>query len=174
MSDIPKTVYAYRNHAGALAFAHKSRPANVVAEYSLIDLQAAHEPGEPILTIRLPPPAPALWPNGRPHRMAKARAIKDARRDAGIACLDVMNRARISTRAAIDVLPILYRQDRRNIPDRDNAAAALKAYLDGLADAKLVANDRQIRLLPVEFRFGERPRLDLLIFDRQEHPEPPQ
>lgn len=88
--------------------------------------------------IVLPYPNKALWPNGRSHHMAKARAFKAAKLDAAWA-----------TRAASIALgdgpfPVhitVKPKAKGPAPDADNCVAACKAYLDGIASA-LGINDR--------------------------------
>lgn len=84
-------------------------------------------------TFTLPFPAKILWPNGRGHWAEKARAVKSHRGGAwamarleGITGLDRDGRFSI----AVTVHP-----KTRHPIDRDNCVAALKSYLDGIADA---------------------------------------
>lgn len=56
-------------------------------------------------------------------------------------------------------------KDRRGLKqDADNAIASLKSAFDGLADAKLVGNDRDLIPLPPTFAVDkEHPRVELTI-----------
>jgi crossover junction endodeoxyribonuclease RusA len=83
--------------------------------------------------IELPFPAKILWPNGRGHHMAKHRAFKAhkqwawaATRAARIYGYDPSPRIRWSA---------TFYPKTRNAIDQDNAAASLKAYQDGIAEA---------------------------------------
>lgn len=102
--------------------------------------------------IRLSYPVKALWPNGRAHRMAKARAVKAARQEAWAATLSVRNSI---TLPEGDILLgiVLHPKPRGPVPDKDNTASALKAHFDGIADA-LKVNDR--RFIPQPVEIGER------------------
>lgn len=93
--------------------------------------------------FHLPWPYPALWPNGRFHWAAKAKATKAYRFTAKCLALGA------------DVSPIRVTfcpKSRGPKPDMDNCIAACKALQDGLADA-LRVNDRD---LTVTYHMGER------------------
>jgi len=124
---------------------------------------------ERILTVTIPTPPRRLGQNG-PQRnwRYKARLRKDQRQDAGIAALDAMNRAglRKVVFAQCTIQPVWYRKNRRGQLDGDNANSMIKGAIDGLADAGVVANDRDVRLLPPRFEFGsDDPRVELVITD---------
>lgn len=100
-----------------------------------------------VLCFELPWPAPALHPNSRSHRMAYAKSAAKARLDAAMVC-----------RSAMVVMPFeppkgcrfridldFYPTTTRN-RDKDNCQHAMKASLDGIADA-LKVND--VRFDPV-------------------------
>ena len=80
--------------------------------------------------IELPWPHKDLHSNARLHHMAKARATKAARALAKAACLE---KPRIEPDAnaviLIECYPKTFRGDVHNMP------TALKAYIDGVADA---------------------------------------
>lgn len=122
------------------------------------------------MTIRLTLPVPAkpLWPNRRPHWAEKARAIKDARFSAFAYARDAVwkldpqdHRPPMWSEAETRV--VFYFPDART-RDRDNAAAALKAYWDGIADAGVVANDAGLIHYPPELRVDrDRPRVEIEV-----------
>lgn len=100
------------------------------------------------ISFDLPFPAKILWPNGRGHWAEKARAVKSARRvawasalAAGVKSLPVGGGFAI----AVTVHP-----KTRNAIDADNAVAALKASLDGIADA-LGVDDRTFNTPSITF-----------------------
>ncbi len=99
--------------------------------------------------IALPYPAAQLWPNGRYHWSVRARQIKKHREWARLATLADNTRPATVGR----IIATLYPKPRGPAPDRDNTIAAIKAYLDGIADA-LGVNDRTFPV-PV-ILFGER------------------
>jgi hypothetical protein len=99
--------------------------------------------------IELPYPHKALWPNGRPHPLAKSREVKKHRGWAKLATLaDSTRPERIG-----GIVLTVYPKPRGPLPDKDNAAAALKAYQDGIADAYGV-DDRTFPQPRIQF--GER------------------
>lgn len=81
--------------------------------------------------IALPYPHKALWPNGRAHRMAKAREVRKHREWARLATLADATRPAVVGRLIVTLRP----KPRGPAPDEDNTAAAMKAYQDGIADA---------------------------------------
>lgn len=88
--------------------------------------------------IVLPYPHKSLWPNGRAHWAEKAREVKKHRKWAYLATRD----AKISVgNGPIPVHILVKPKARGPAPDRDNAIAACKAYLDGIAES-LGVNDR--------------------------------
>lgn len=89
--------------------------------------------------IELPFPAKILWPNGRGHHMAKHRATKKHREWARLATLADRTRPTIESGGRVRLSITVYPKT-KNLIDADNAAAAMKAYQDGIADA-LKIND---------------------------------
>jgi crossover junction endodeoxyribonuclease RusA len=101
--------------------------------------------------IVLPFPDKALWPNGRAHYMAKARAFKKAKEAAGWAAKAA--RIRIGN-SPIAIHLIVKPKAVGPAPDADNCVSACKAYLDGIA-AAIGVNDRHFAAPTVEIS-GER------------------
>lgn len=84
------------------------------------------------LTVHLPFPDKILWPNGRGHRMAKARAIKTARK---LAAWEVIAAYRPRPDwEAVRLDWVIHPKTAHPIDD-DAPPSALKAYRDGIADA---------------------------------------
>lgn len=89
-----------------------------------------------MMLLDLPYPDKVLWPNGRGHHMAVARAKKSHKAWAYAA-------VRANDRAAIwrnvcgrrIQLHATFHPKTRHAVDRDNASASLKAYQDGIAAA---------------------------------------
>lgn len=105
------------------------------------------------MTLTIPLPDPLLTPNQRMHWGARARHVKAQREAAYWKALDTARfmgigggtnpfplRGRV--RVDIEVFP----RPRMKRCDDDNFWAAMKATLDGLQDAGIVANDRQFVL----------------------------
>ena len=115
-----------------------------------------------IVTIPIPPRATQA--NAGKHWAPKARATKQQRQDAGFSALEAMRRWGIKHPfAKALVFPkFFFRVKSRH--DTSNLGTWLKASLDGLADAKVVTNDRDITLLPsVVFVDPLYERVDLLV-----------
>jgi crossover junction endodeoxyribonuclease RusA len=98
------------------------------------------------VTIVLPYPDRALWPNGRAHYMAKNRAFQKAKADAGWAAKAA--RIRIGN-SPIPIHLIVKPKAKGPAPDADNCVSACKAYLDGIA-AAIGVNDRHFAAPTVE------------------------
>ena len=112
------------------------------------------------MVIVLPLPPRELSPNARPHYMAKARAVKCYRETAYLSSLAErpfrpLHAARVTAR-------FFFRTRRRR--DRDNLLASLKPAFDGIADARVVANDAGMIHMPVE-QYADRtdPRVEIVV-----------
>ena len=128
-------------------------------------VQGATEGAGDVLTLVLPLPYRALSPNARVHWRKRASAVRLYRntamaeaywlcRDSGI--------AQPAWEAATAQATFYYQQRRRR--DADNLLAMLKPAFDGLADARVIANDSGLTHLPVRIEVDrERPRLELTI-----------
>lgn len=126
------------------------------------------------MTIVLPWPSELLNPNKRPSRHQKAAKAKQARRDAGLAAHSAVVKNRWpSGIERITVQPVFFSPDNETKPrDKDNYAAMLKSTYDGLADAKVVVNDKGLNPLPPQFETDRDKRLELTITDDTEPPAP--
>lgn len=126
-------------------------------------LKEQREAGEKtgVLNIRLPIPDQCLSPNARSHWAVKARAAKKMRLSAQAVGLA---QGPAFVNPIIDVK--LYRKYKRK-SDRDNLIASLKSAIDGLADAKLFANDDQVHWGDVAFYVDkDDPRCMLIIREK--------
>jgi crossover junction endodeoxyribonuclease RusA len=98
------------------------------------------------ITIELPFPAKILWPNGRGHWAAKNREFQKHKAWAFAALL--VDGGRFGTAPAegerVQWSVTFYPKTRHAI-DEDNAAASLKAYQDGLAEAMRINDSRFAR-----------------------------
>ena len=98
------------------------------------------------LHLVCPYPAASLWPNARSHWSRKARSARQQRAAVRfIASLSDRRPSKPFLRAT--VLAEFFCSGRG--PDPDNAVASLKSTLDGLQDGRVLANDRELVLLPV-------------------------
>lgn len=127
------------------------------------------------MTFQLPLPPKELNPNARCHWAVKARAVRAARMVALAEARRVLDDLgcppprwpRASMRANVYVLSAKRR------PDPDNLMASLKAYLDGLASAGIVANDKELWPERPRFHTCERlPRIEITICPEPEPKNP--
>jgi len=86
-----------------------------------------------MITIELPWPDKALSPNGRPHKMAKARMVKAARKTAWAVTLGALKGKKWADPSAH--LRWSFHPKTANAVDKDNCIASVKSYQDGIADA---------------------------------------
>lgn len=95
------------------------------------------------MTVDLPFPHKALWPNGRAHHMAKASEVKKHRQWAHLATLEALQERGTGGfgPGKIPITIVVHAKPKGPLPDADNCIAACKAMLDGIADA-LGVNDR--------------------------------
>jgi crossover junction endodeoxyribonuclease RusA len=113
--------------------------------------------------LTLPLPAKALSPNGRPHWRAKAAAVKEHREAAWAAALLAIRPGRKPRWERAEAEAVFYWPTRHR-RDRDNAAASLKAYWDGIADAGVLADDAGLVHLPVRMEYdAANPRVEVII-----------
>lgn len=85
-----------------------------------------------MMVVDLPWPSPDLSPNARIHWAVKAKAVKDARRDATIAARAAGIKRACARRASV-TLTFSPPDSRRR--DTDNMLSSCKGYCDGIADA---------------------------------------
>ncbi len=115
-----------------------------------------------IIVLDLPPKE--LNPNSRAFWRVKRLAVKSYREHAKIESMVAARRYNLyDSFREVKIQAAFYRA--RNVPmDGDNALAMLKPAFDGLQDAGIVTNDRQITHLPVLFfKDVESPRVELRI-----------
>ncbi len=101
-----------------------------------------------VTTFDLPFPAKALWPNGRAHWAAKARAVKSHRASAWACALEA-GVTKADPYAPVSIAVTVHPRT-RNAIDRDNCVASLKSYADGIADA-LGVDDRIFDTPSIDF-----------------------
>ena len=115
-----------------------------------------------VVVLDLPPKE--LNPNSRAFWRVKRLAVKAYREHAKTESMVAAYRYSLyDPFREVKIQASFYR--RRNVPmDGDNALAMLKPAFDGLQDAGIIANDRQITHLPVLFfKDAESPRVELRI-----------
>jgi crossover junction endodeoxyribonuclease RusA len=93
----------------------------------------------------LPWPPKELSPNARVHRLAKAKATKAYR----LACWAIAKESKIKPPEGLVALRLTFFAPNRQPRDLDNCLAAVKAGLDGVADAWGI-NDRAFRPITID------------------------
>lgn len=91
------------------------------------------------MEVTLSYPPRALWPNARPHWGTKQRAVRTYRHEAKILAMAAGARDFAAERVSVAVT---VHPPTRNTPDADNALAALKGAIDGIADALRIDDSR--------------------------------
>jgi Holliday junction resolvase RusA-like endonuclease len=116
------------------------------------------------IRITLQLPNRSLAPNGRTHWRVKARATRTYRQVAHYyTAAEMQANAVAGGWTAAEVEAAFWFPMNRG-RDADNLLASLKAAFDGIADAGLVSNDRQLTYLPVRQAIDrERPRVEITI-----------
>ena len=121
------------------------------------------------ITITIPIPHKALSPNARVHHMAKATKVRAARRTAHTLCIATVGHGAMLWTDAIST--VVWYTKTATHPDPDNALAMLKPYFDGMADAGVLANDRNLSHNPIRFEKDKaNPRVELTITKIEEAP----
>lgn len=124
------------------------------------------EPLQRVLAVSLPLPDRALCGNGKASGFALTRLRKQQRQDAALcayAALAEMTAGRgplfaltapafPSGRVLVSVLVLRSPDWSARRLDDDNLWRGLKSAIDGLADAGVVANDRQFRMGPITWQ----------------------
>lgn len=120
------------------------------------------------MIIDLPWPHDYLWPNKRPlNKMAIARQTAKHREWANLATLEVKPKCFEHNGEPIPVTLYVYAKPRGPLPDRDNCIAAMKASLDGIADA-LGVNDQSFLSPTVVFSKPREGRVAVGLFHKPE------
>jgi crossover junction endodeoxyribonuclease RusA len=114
------------------------------------------------ITITIPIPHRALSPNARTHWATKAKKVKAAR---GVAWWYAKVDADWTpTHWTNAISTVVWYAKTATHPDPDNALAMLKPYFDGMADAGVLANDRNLAHNPIRFEKDRaNPRVELTI-----------
>jgi Holliday junction resolvase RusA-like endonuclease len=120
------------------------------------------------LRITLALPSPLLSPNGRPHPMARARAVKRYRTAAWAEAIRSDHRHagwREATLQATFWLPDSRRRDAGNLQ------GSLKAAIDGIVDAGVLEDDEWlVELPPIRLIDRDNPRVEIEVWPGGEFP----
>lgn len=118
------------------------------------------------LTLQLPPVDPVLKPNSRSHRSLRWKAVKAARETAATEARRVLADAKMEPphwRKA-RYTATLYMVGRMKQPDPGNFIASLKPYEDGIEDAGIIWDDKELWPERPKFIHVERmPRIEIAI-----------
>ena len=113
----------------------------------------AKEVAKSQVTVTIPLPPKQMHPNARCHWRAKLRPKSRQRQAAKLnGCMQVDGFPRF-TKATIQATFHLGKRGKRH--DADNLIAWLKASIDGLQDAGVLADDSGVTWLPPEQVFGK-------------------
>ena len=117
------------------------------------------------MIIVLPLPPQQLKPNVRCHWRAKAKATAAYRMDARLAAISEAHRCgHIECLAAATVRIKAYWPTARKM-DPDNLIATMKAAFDGMTDALIWLDDRELTLLPVlQDKDSDDPRIEIEVW----------
>ena len=117
------------------------------------------------ITITIPIPHRSLSPNSRVHWARKAKHVKTARAIARL--LSFTPQLKHETNALLwtnAISTVVWYAKTATHPDPDNALAMLKPYFDGMADAGVLANDRNLAHNPIRFEKDRaNPRVQITI-----------
>lgn len=123
----------------------------------------------PAHEVRLPAGLPLLSANGREHWRPKAAATRTIRDAAHLAVKGspALRRAMLAARGGpvmerAHVLAVLHPADRRR-RDPANIYPAVKAALDGIVDAGVLADDDSTRVIGPDMRLGPTVRGSQLV-----------
>ena len=113
------------------------------------------------VTLTLPLPSRTLSPNGRPrHWAVRSRAVRSYRELAHL--LALRHRPAVPWTVAKVTCRFFYATRRRR--DRDNLLASMKPAFDGLADARLIADDAGLIHQPAEIVIDpDDPRVEITV-----------
>lgn len=116
------------------------------------------------VTITLPLPHRDLHPNGRPHWRSKARHTKTHRSLAYISACGALPIMEKPPRWKSAKVQASFFMRTTKMPDPDGCIAWLKAYIDGVGDAGIFANDRELVWMhPKRAKDAKNPRVELTI-----------
>jgi Holliday junction resolvase RusA-like endonuclease len=93
-------------------------------------------------------PADVLSPNARVHWSARNRAVREYRALAKYAAMQ--DGRPVTVLGPVDISVRVLWPARRRKSDADNALASCKAALDGLVDAGVIGDDRQVQRMSIE------------------------
>ncbi len=116
------------------------------------------------LEVVLPLPPKELKPNARPHHMAKANRVREYRseaRDAAMAAAYDVDLMRQLPAASVRIMA--YWPTVRTM-DPDNLIATMKSAIDGITDAGIWLDDRDLTYLPPrQAKDADNPRIVIVI-----------
>ncbi len=118
------------------------------------------------VTIDLPLPHKDLSPNSRKHWRAKMGPKKSNRQTAYYLAVAALNRASPPawSKAKIELHFFYETTNNKGRRDQDNAIAWCKAYIDGIADAGIVTDDKAFEAPTViEDHDKAHPRLEITV-----------
>ena len=106
-----------------------------------------------VLDIHIPMPPKQMHPNSRTHWRAKLKPKAQQRQEAYLVAKAVTDSGPMWTAARIKATFWLGTRGHKN--DSDNLIGWLKASIDGLRDAGILADDDSVTWLPPEQKYGK-------------------
>ena len=117
------------------------------------------------LRIELTLPPQGTNPNARVHWRKKARDVRDYRWQTALVTRSLLNETGCKRpRWERAIVQVTYCQVRRPLRDTDNIIASLKSAFDGLVDAGLLSDDRDVTYLPVIREISNQPGVILEVW----------
>jgi hypothetical protein len=115
------------------------------------------------ITITLPLPRNGLTPNRAAQGGHRMMLAKGARADGFKCAYAALNRRNPPRWAKASATITRYGPTKQH-PDRDNLIASLKHYIDGVADAGIVANDKGLSFAEPVFAVDKAdPRIEITV-----------
>jgi Holliday junction resolvase RusA-like endonuclease len=127
------------------------------------------------ITITIGIPHKALSPNEKPHWAAKAKKVKAARSKAWLlAQTEIVCSKSPAPQWVHAISTVVWYSRTKRRPDPDNANAMLKPTFDGMCDAGVVLNDKNLYHNPPRFEVDKQnPRVEVTISVVVENKEQP-
>ena len=125
---------------------------------------------EPLFTIELPLPPQEIRPNWRGHWAAKARKVKEYRSRAKWAVITALaDRGELLAELPIEQATVrvtMLNKTARKM-DQDNLIASMKSAMDGLTDAGVWSDDRDVTILsPIRGKDKDNPRIIIEVWSK--------
>lgn len=124
------------------------------------------------MKVTVPIPPRGLSPNSRVHWSRKATLTKKYRTECFLAASYAVNHGPEAMKPRPEwesaTIWIFWFHRTKNRPDPDNAKATLKAAIDAIVDAGILADDKHVTYPPIEFsKDADNPRVEFEILETE-------